>query len=162
MTTTAPISHLEDGLKLESENKVDLWEIRLRGIPTRFRFWNGVTRSWMGNSYEGLACQLQGEGRSSEGQESRPSLSVVNPDKIFGPFAAEGYFDLAEIIRKRVLRPHFEGNVNLFEQRVWIVARPSAVRGQSLTLELRSPLDMPSMKTPRRTFSPPEFPFVVI
>lgn len=162
MTTNAPVSHLEDALKLESEGKVDLWEIRLRGTPTRFRFHNGPTRTWMGLTYEGLACQLQGEGRAAEGQESRPNLTVINPSKIFGPFAAAGHFDLAEIIRKRVLRQHFEGNVNQFEQRVWIVARPGAVTSQRMTLELRSPLDMPSWKTPRRTFSPPEFPFVVI
>src|SRR5690606_30808592 len=110
----------------------------------------------------GLPCQLSGEARNSEGQQSRPSLTVVNPEKVFGVFAAAGYFDLAEIIRKRVLQAHFVGNVNEYEQRVWIVARPSSVTAQTMSLELRSPLDMPSHKTPARTFSPPEFPFVTI
>lgn len=162
MSTNAPVSHLEDALKLESEAKIDLFEIRLRGIPTIFRFWNGVTRTWRSDVYEGLACQLSGEGSDSEGQSARPSLTVVNPEKIFGPFAAEGYFDLAEVIRRRVLQPHFVGNVNEFQQRVWIVGRVSGVTSQGLQLELRSPTDMPAWKTPRRTFSPPEFPFVTI
>lgn len=162
MSINAPVSHLEDALKLESDAKIDLFEIRLRGTPTIFRFWNGVTRDWQGDTYEGLATQLQGEGTSSEGQNSRPNLMVVNPEKIFGPFAAEGYFDLAEVIRRRLLQPHFVGDVNQFEQRVWIVGRVAAVTSQTLQLELRSPTDMPAWKTPRRTFSPPEFPFVVI
>lgn len=160
MTTNAPVSHLQDALLLEADAKVDLWEIRLRAVPTIFRFWNGVARSWQGNDYEGLASQLSGESLSSEGQVSRPQLTAVNPDKIFGPFAAEGLFDLAEVIRKRVLQTHFINNVNQFEQRVWICGRPISVTSQVIQLELRSPTDMPAWKTPRRTFSPPEFPFI--
>lgn len=162
MSVNAPVSHLEDALKMESEAKLDLFELRLRGIPTVFRFWNGVTRPWQDDVYEGLACQLVGEGSSSENQNARPTLTVVNPDKIFGPFAAEGYFDLAEVIRRRVLQPHFIGDVNQFEQRIWIVGRPSGVTSQVLNLELRSVTDMPNRKTPSRTFSPPEFPFVTV
>ena len=162
MSVNAPVSHLEDALKLESDAKIDLYELRLRGSPTILRFWNGVTRTWQGDIYEGLACALTGEGSPSADQNSRPTLTVVNPDKIFGVFAAEGYLDLAEIVRRRVLQPHFVEDVNLFEQRVWIVARPSQVTSQSMSLELRSTTDMPAWKTPRRTFSPPEFPFVVL
>ena len=162
MTTNAPVSHLQDALELESDAKIDLFEIRMRGIPTVFHFWNGVTRTWQGKPYEGLPCQIAGEGSTSEGQRSRPTLTVVNPEKIFGSFAAEGYFDLAEVTRKRVLQRHFVEDVNQFEQRIWICARPSGVTSQGLQLELRSTTDMPAWKTPRRTFSPPEYPFVTV
>lgn len=162
MTTNAPVSHLQDALELDGEAKIDLFEVRLRGVPTIFRFWNGVTRSWQDRVYEGLACQMAGEGSSTEDQNARPTLTVVNPEMIFGPFAAEGYFDLAEVVRKRVLQPHFIGNVNQFEQRIWICARPAGVTAQGMQLDLRSTTDMPAWKTPRRTFSPPEFPFVSI
>lgn len=161
MTTNAPVEQLVDALQLEGDAKCDLWEVRLRGIPTIFRFWNGAERTWQDNVYEGLACQLTGEGNSVENQNSRPTLTVVNPEKIFGAFAAAGYFDLAEVIRRRVLQTHFVGDQNLFQQRVWIVGRPSLVTSQVMQLELRSPTDMPAWKTPRRTFSPPEFPFVM-
>lgn len=160
MSTNAPLSHLQDALQMEGSAKLDLWEIRLRTVSTIFRFWNGKSRMWQGNLYEGLACQVTGESLTSEGQNSRPTLTAVNPNKVFGPFAAEGLFDLAEVIRKRVLQPHMINNVNQFEQRVWIVGRPSQVSSQMIQLELRSPTDMPAWKTPRRTFSPPEFPFI--
>lgn len=162
MSTNAPVSHLQDALTLQGDYPCDLWEIRLKGIATVFRFWNGLTRTWQGQPYEGLACQLSGEGADSEGQNARPTLTAVNPGKVFGPFAAEGYFDLAEVIRKRVLQTHLIGNVNQFQQRTWICGRPSGVTSQVIQLELRSCTDMPAWKTPRRTFSPPEFPFVVI
>ncbi len=158
----APVSHLQDALELEGDAKLDLWELRLKTVPTIFRFWNGAERTWRGNLYQGLACQLQGEASGTEGQNNRPTLTVTNPAKIFGAFAAEGYFDLAEIIRRRVLQRHFIADVNEFQQRVWIVGRVPGVTAQVLQLELRSPLDMPAWKTPRRVFSPPEFPFIVL
>lgn len=162
MTTNAPVEQLQDALSLEGDYPCDLWEIRLKNTPVIYRFWNGATRTWQDNVYEGLASQVSGEGSSVENQYARPTLTVVNPAKIFGPFAAAGYFDLAEVIRKRVLQTHFVNDQNLFRQRVWICARPSLVTSQVLQLELRSPTDMPAWKTPRRTYSPPEFPFVVI
>lgn len=146
---------------MEGDAKLDLWEIRLKTVPTIFRFWNGKSLTWQGNLYEGMACQLSGESNPSEGQTSRPILTAVNPENIFGPFAGDGLFDLAEVIRKRVLQTHIISNTNLFEQRVWICGRPSGVSDQLIQLELRSPTDMPAWKTPRRTYSPPDFPFIV-
>ncbi len=162
MTTNAPVEQLQDALQLTSDAQIDLWEVRLRTVPTIVRFWNGVSRSWQGNLWEGLANQLTGESAGTENQAARPTLTVMNPEMIFGPFASEGYFDLCEVIRKRVLQTHFVNDVNLYEQRVWICGRPALVTNQLLSLELRSPTDMPNWRTPRRTFSPPEFPFVVI
>lgn len=162
MATNAPVEHLEEALKLEADASIDLWEVRLRGVPLQYCFWNGPTRTWQGKTYEGLPCQLQGEVRSTDGQNARPTLMVHNPAKIFGVFAAEGYFDLAEFVRKRVLQQHFLADVALHEQRVWICARPSGVTNGMLQLELRSPTDMPMWKTPRRTFSPPAYPFVTL
>lgn len=152
---SAPVEHLQEALKLEADAYVDLWEIRLRSTPTIARFRNGSACTWQDMDFEGLACQLQGEGQSTEGQHARPTLTVANPEKIFGPFAAAGYFDLAEVIRRRVLQQHLQNDVNIFQQRVWICGRPVNVTPQTLTLELRSPTDIPLWKTPRRTYSPP-------
>ena len=158
----APPSHVAESLKMEADSTVDLWEVHLRGVSTIIRFWNGPDRVWQGNTYNGLACQLQGEETSTDGKYNRPTLTVVNPLKIFGSFAALGYFDLAEVIRRRVLQNDFIANNNVYDQRVWIAGRVLAVMAQVLTVELRSTTDMPTWTTPRRTFSPPEFPFVVI
>lgn len=162
LVANAPIEHLQDALKLEGDGKVSLWEVRLKTSPvTIYRFWNGPTRTWQGVTYEGLACQLSGDSRE-EGRSSRPTLTVQNPEKILGTFAADGYFDLAELIRKRVLQQHFLADVNLFEQRIWISARAATVGRGVLQLDLRSPTDMPPWKTPRRVYAPPTHPFVTL
>lgn len=160
--TTAPVSHVEESLKLEVDGYVDLYEVRLKTVPTIYRFHNGATRTWNGVTWEHIPCQLSGEAMSSEDQKNRPTLTVANPDNIFGAFAAAGYFDLCEVIRKRVLQQHFYSDAVIFEQRVWICGRPGTVNSKVLQLELRSPLDMPAWRTPRRTYSPPEFPFITI
>lgn len=159
---TAPIEHLQDALEMVGDAYIDLFEVRLRNLPYTARFWNGASRIWQGNTYDALPCQLTGESQSADGEKSRPILTVINPDNLLGLFAAPGYFDLAEVIRKRVLQTHFVNNVNIFEQRVWLVGRVASVRSNSLRLELRGPTDMPVWKTPRRQYTPPDFPFVTI
>lgn len=162
MSTNAPIEHIQESLKLNADGLIDLWEITLRVVNTTVYFVNGPSRTWQGHTYESLPCQLSGEAVSASDQNNRPTLSVINPEKIFAPFAAAGYFDLALVVRKRLLQDHYMNNVNIFQQRVWISGRPSSVTNQSIQLELRSPLDSPNFKTPVRKFSPPEFPFVVL
>lgn len=164
MTTNAPIEHIEDALLLQGDARPDLWEVTLKipGAPTVYRFWNGPQITWQSNVYDGMASQLQGEERSSDGQAARPTLTVMNPSNIFGPFASAGYFDLAVVVRKRLLQAHLEANVNLFQTNLWICGRPIQVSNQALSLELRSPLDIPVWLTPKRSYQPPEYPFVVL
>jgi len=158
---TAPVEHVEDSLKLTGDRRVDLWELRLKTSATIYRFWNGVTRTWQGQIWEGHACTLSAESRNSDGQQSRPVLTLINPTNIFGQLAAEGTFDMATLVRKRVLQDHFLNNINIAHQSVYITTRVVAVNDQALRLELRSPTDIPTFKTPRRTYDPPEYPFVV-
>lgn len=158
---TAPIEHIEDALKLEGDYRVDLWEVKLHNSNTYVRFWNGPTRTWQGKVWEGLACRLSSETKSAEGRRNRPTLTIVNPENLFGPMAAAGTFDLAQFTRRRLLQEHFDADVNIYEQTLYISSRVVAITDQVLQLELRSPLDFPPFKTPRRTFSPPEYPFVV-
>lgn len=160
--TDAPIEHLQDALAMDGDAVCDLYEVRFRNLETVVRFWNGVTRTWQGHDYEGLACQTTGEARSTDSKNNRPTLSVVNPGNFLGVYASQGIFDLAEVTRKRVLQTHLIGDANLFEQRVWLVGRVQSVTGSSIRLELRSPTDMPVWLTPRRRYQPPEYPFVVI
>lgn len=159
---TTPITHIDDSLKITGDHRIDLWEVQLKTEPVIYRFWNGVARTWQGQTWEGLSCTLSGEGRSAEGERSRPTLTVVNPDNIFGQLAADGYFDMATFIRRRVLQEHFMADVNIAQQNVYISTRVASVNDQVLRLELRFPTDLPTFKTPRRTYSPPEYPFVVL
>ena len=101
---TNPITHIDDSLEITGDHRIDLWEVQLKTEPVIYRFWNGVTRVWQGQTWEGLGCNLSGESQSAEGERSRPVLAVVNPENIFGQLAADGYFDMATLIRRRVLR----------------------------------------------------------
>lgn len=160
--SNAPLSHVEDALQLTGDHRVDLWQIQLRNNGAIYRFWNGKTSVWQGQTWDGLACNIGAESRSSDGQRSRPALTVINPDNLFGQMAADGLFDLATLTRKRVLQTHFQGDVNIFQQSIYITTRVMGLSDQGLQLELRYPTDMPPYKTPRRTYSPPQYPFVVI
>lgn len=157
---TTPVSHLQQSLGLEANELTKLWEIRLRTVPVRVYFRAGPTVTWQGHTYEQIGCVLKGEGDYATEQNARPTLGLQNPDKIFGPAAAQGHFDLATVIRKEVLPVHLANNSNIFRQRVWFVSRPSGVHGHSLQLELCGPTDFPNFQIPPRFFSAPEFPFV--
>lgn len=161
MTTTAPVSHIEEALKLEADAAIDLFTITLRG-GTILRFRNGPSITWQGHLYEGLASELSGEGLSAEDEKNRPTLTVLNPEKLFGSFAAEGLLDLALVVRRRVMQRHLLDDVGLSQQRIWILGRIVLVNSQVIRVELRSPLDMPAWKTPNSFYMPPEYPFVVI
>lgn len=157
---TSPIEHRHEALKLEdADGFVNLFTARLKGGAI-YRFWNGPTRTYRGDVYSGLACKITGEKRTTDGEVSRPLLSIANPENAFSGFAAVGFFDMAEVVRHRLLQEHFEANVNIWEQKVWIATRVASIKNQILTLELRSPLDLPNFMVPARTYNPPEFPAV--
>lgn len=159
--TTAPVTHIEESLKLSADAVIALWEVQLKGVSTIVRFKDGPTATWQSNTYESMGCMISGESASSEGQNSRPILTVINPENIFGAFAAAGYFDLATVIRKEVLQADLLADANVFQQRVWIIGRPTSVKNPAMQLELRSPIDIPGFTVPNRFYMPPEFPFVV-
>ena len=161
MTTTAPVSHIEEALKLEADAPIDLFTVTLRG-GTIIRFRNGASVTWQGHLYEGLACEMSGEGLSADDEKNRPALTVLNPDKIFGSFAAEGLLDMAIVVRRRVMQQHLLADTGLSQQRIWLLGRITLVTSQVIRVELRSPIDMPAWKTPNSFYMPPEYPFVVL
>jgi lambda family phage minor tail protein L len=160
---STPTSHVAEAQKLEVDAFVDLFSVAFHNTSSIYRFRNGASITWQGQVYEELACQLSGEQRNADGTNTRPKLNVVNPQKVLGSFAAEGYFDLALVTRYRLLQQDLLNNVNIFQKRVWIVGKVNAVTSQTLELELRDTTDNPAWKTPRRTYSPSEgYPFVSV
>lgn len=160
---TTPLTHLEESQKLTADAPIDLYEVTLKHTPVVFRFKNNNTVIWRGNEYEGMACRLQGDTRLADGEESRASLTVLNPFGIFNIPAIAGDLDLATVVRKRVLLGHLESNANIFEQRMWYVGRISElISGQSITLELRNMTEGASYQIPVRMYIPPEFPMVTL
>lgn len=158
--TQAPVEHREDALKLEdADHIVQLFRVRLK-TGTTYRFWNGPTRTYRGQLFNGMACQMTGDKKTSDNEVSRPLLSIANPENAFSGFAAAGLFDMAEVVRWELLQDHFLNDVNIYDQRVWISTRVVSIKNQILTVELRSPLDLPNFKVPSRVYAPPEFPAV--
>lgn len=159
--TTAPTTHVTEALKLSADAIVALWEVRLKGVSTIVRFRDGPTVTWQGHTYDSMACMISGESANSDGQNARPTLTVINPQNVFGPFASAGYFDLATVIRKEVLQADLLANANIYQQRIWIIGRPTSVKNPSMQFELRSSIDIPGFTVPNRYYTTPEFPFVV-
>ena len=153
------VEQVEDALKLTSSKEVSLWEITLRDGTKAF-LRNGPSVTWRGNDYEGLPIMLSGEEDSADDKTARPSLRVFNPKKIFGPWAHQGRFELATVIRRRVLQEHLTVNANIFTRRVWIIGQIQSCTSRSLDVQLRSPIDSPNLNTPTRMYAPPDFPTV--
>lgn len=152
-------TQIEDALKLTSDKEVTLWEIILRD-NTRAYLRNGPTVTWRSNEYEGLPIMLSGEEDTADDRSARPSLRIFNPKKIFGPWAHEGRFELATVIRRRVLQQHLLNNDNIFKKRVWVIGQIQSCTSRSLDVQLRSPIDTPNLNTPTRMYAPPDFPTV--
>lgn len=160
---TTPESHVSEAHKLTADGLVDLFEITLQTVPVVLRYKNENSVTWQGNLYEGIAIRLAGDRRSADEEEARPTLTMMNPIGIFNPYVRAGYFDLATVVRKRVLRQHLEADVNLYEQRMWFVSRPrELIANQGLTLEMRNMSEGPNFFLPVRQFIPPEFPSVTL
>lgn len=158
---SVPQSHAEEALKLTADAEVDLFELNIPQTSAVFRFKNNDTVEWQGHVWEGIACQMGGESYSADGQEARPTISVVNPEGIFNEPVMDKLLYRAVLTRKRVLRQHLDANVNIFVQRMWFVERPKElISGQLVSLELRSMVEGPNFQIPARMYIPPEFPTV--
>lgn len=158
---TIPDSHLEEAQKLEADGIARLWKIELKtGSVSYFRYGESVT--WQDDEYEFLAYSFTGEGKFSNDEVARPKMTVVNPAKIFGPFAEQGYFDLAKVTRYEVLHSDLDSDVNVFRPRKWVIGKVESVTEQSITFEFRDLTDIPNFQFPPRSFTPPEFPSVSI
>lgn len=160
--TTIPVEDAYESTSLVGEDYAQLYEVILTGNQGTLRFWDGPEKTYQGYLYESLACLLQGEERSATEKESRPTLVVLNPGNIFAPYVLEGYLDGATVIRKRVRKHHFVEDINIFQRRIWRVARVADLdlEGQKIAVELRDPSDGPNFLIPARMYLPPEFPSV--
>ena len=163
MTTSAPVSHLEEAQKLTADALIDLYTVTLKNVAAVFRFKNDDTRTWQGLTFEGMASKITGDDRSADGEESRPILQIMNPLGIFNRFAVRGQLDQAIVRRQRVLLKHLDSNANIFEQRMWYVGRiRELISGQSVSFELRNMTEGANFQIPVRQFMPPAFPMVTL
>ena len=155
---SAPGEHIEESLKFEAEPEIELFKLVLRG-GSIFYFRNGATVTWQGDEWEQCPCQLSGEEPASGDQDNRPTFVVFNNENLFGPIAMTGAFDLAILYRYKVLQNNLNDDINVYERKLWLVS-PRSVSNRYMSCELRSPLDVPNIRTPNRIYAPPEFPVV--
>lgn len=164
MPVNAPSSHLTEATKMVADAAIDLFECRLKTTPaTIVYFYDGPPVVWQGKTFDQVAVRLDGDKRAAEGAEARPTLTVINPLGVFNQFAFDGVFDYATVIRYRVLKSDLNANLNVFQRRMWYVARVQQVlANQGLTLELRNMSEGANFMIPVRMFMPPEFPLVTL
>ncbi len=150
-----------DSYSLTPDGIVDLFRITLRtGAFLHLKLNDTVT--WQGDVYESCPIQLTGVSRSSDGQANRPSLTIANPDNILSPFIINGYLDRAFVTRKSVLYQNMLNNLNICDERLWVISRCTLLTNQLATFELRDVIDGPNYRCPVRLYLPPDFPFVTL
>lgn len=165
-----PAPHVDESLKLTADAEVQLWEISLKNVPSggtaviRFRDGPmGYTTTWSNRVFDHMAVTMSGEGKSAEGERSRPTLRLLNPLGLFNTPAFNSQFDGALITRFIVLRQHLEANMPISNTEMWFISRPKElISGQTISFELRSLSDGPDQLIPARMYIPPDFPFVTI
>lgn len=158
---TAPATHVAEAYKKDMDRPVQLFEITLKLTPTVLRFRNGPQITWQGNTYVEWPCNFAGDAQKTDGEASRPVLTIANPDGILSQYAEQGEFDLAIVVMKEVLQEHLLTNVNIKRQRTWFISKPLNVSRATISLQCHQTTDIPNYDVPGRFFSPPEFPFVV-
>lgn len=158
---TLPIEHIAEAYKKEMDHIVQLFEITLKITPTVIRIRNGPTITWQGNEYSEWPCQFVGDGQKTDGEASRPVLTIANPEGVFTPNAEQGDFDLATLVVKEVHQDHLLANLNIKRQRTWFISKPIDVTRVLISLQCHTTTDVPNFDVPPRFFAPPEFPFLV-
>lgn len=154
-----PAEQIVDAHKLTNDGVVFLYKIQpVTGGVVYVKADDQVT--WQGNTYEGTAIQLSETSRNSDGELSRPTLTIANPLAVYSALVAAGTLDNAVITEKRVLRAHILSNSNIFSVRTWRVRRCPELNKIRVVLELRDSLDGQQFLLPGRMFIPPEFPSV--
>lgn len=162
---SAPVEHIQEGVKLTADALVDLYEITLVGAPspTVICITNGEECVWQGKLYEAHPCKITSISRSTDSERPRPTFSVFNPFGLINAYAFQGYFDGARVIRRRVLRQHIVSNTALSDNQFWYISKvKELLAGQSASFELRMLSDGPEHQIPARMYVPPAFPFVTI
>ncbi|MBN9551301.1 MAG: hypothetical protein J0H31_21150, partial [Alphaproteobacteria bacterium] len=122
-----PLELMQDAQKLTADGYVNLYEIQLKTEPVILRLTDSVGRKWRGQDWEMFGVQISGEKRSADGEETRPQLQFINPEGVFSTLVRQRLLDRATVIRYRLLREHYEGDVQIYQRRMWWLSRISNV-----------------------------------
>lgn len=161
MIDNIPESHVIDSYDLNSKGYRDLFQLQLSGeenVIVLLTAENQIT--YLGNTYESLPCSLSESAQNSTGEQSRPKLTIANPDGMFSLFIQKGYMDGCVVTRYRVLLPDLQNDIASFQKSTWTVSQTVGLNKTLASFELRSSLDGVNYLLPARSFYPPAFPHV--
>jgi phage-related protein len=160
--TAVPQSHIDDAHSPVAAGIVELFHVILNDGSNLYLKPNN-TVTWCGNTYEGIGIQISGVMSGSDATNiSRPSLVVANALGAFSSFVVQGKLNRAQVMRYRVLDTDIATNNFIFVRQSWKVWRVMSMNKTSITMELRSQLDLPALTVPARQFLPPDFPSVTL
>lgn len=152
----------ENAVELTAEGIVHLYRLVLRQGNGILYFTPDSIRTWQGNDYDAVPCELSGVGVYADEKSARPRFTMQNPDGAFTGIISQGSLENARLTRFRLLRAHAEQDLDIAWAQTWRVARVSSLNKYMLSLELRDMADRANFVIPSRTFSPPEFPAVTL
>lgn len=161
MSTDLPISQRFDAFELESKGLREFYKIEFLDANETVLYLtphNEVV--WLGHKWEFLPCKIAGNAKNSNGEVSRPKLSIVNPQGRWSQAIETGLSDGAMITMYRTLLSDMEAGVAAYSKAVWIMSKVVSLTKDLAVFELRSTLDGASYQLPARSFYPPDFPTV--
>lgn len=155
--------HIRESQSLQMDGYVHL--LHLRAFPRGSAEVNvylsvDIERVWKGVTFEAVPWHIPDTSQSSDGELSRPVLTIFNAEGLFTRYALGKYLDNAEVTRYSILSQHFDAGVDSYIRGVWRVSSILSATKQLIAAQLRGPLDGPTVRMPARRFISPEFPQV--
>lgn len=162
MRENIPAEIRQSVYELSPEALVTLYRLRIPDLlgDVMIYFTPQQEVTWLGTVYDSVPCTLSGVFQNSDGEMSRPRLTIANPSGVFSSYVQDGKLDGAEISQYQVRCSDVINNIDVKITRLWRIARVAALNRQLITLELRNILDGHDFVLPPRVFAPPEFPHV--
>ncbi len=117
-------------------------------------------KTWQGDLYDTVPCNLASVSLNADGEVSRPKFTIANPQGLFSSHVQKGNLDGAILTQIRILKADLDADLDVKMISKWRVSRIPSMNKRALVMELRTILDGHLFKVPSRVFIPPEFPHV--
>lgn len=156
-----PESHKLENEKLNGWGYVELFEIKLRDDSFLY-FKNFDTVTWQNKTWKGIPISFEGYASASSDSYSRPTLSIASFNGLYMKAAKSGLFIRASVSRYKVLYNDLLKNKNIYQKKTWLIWNITSLTRDTISFEVRNPMDGVNYDLPARTYCPPEFPAVTL
>jgi phage-related protein len=157
--TDFPAEQIVEAQQPVGEAYIDLFEIALiNGGHIYVKANNSAT--WQGHTYDKLACKLTGVETTADQKDNKPKFQAANPGNMFSALVAAGVLEKSLVYRRRVLKPHLDADLPIYQQRTWYIRRVAQCDDTGIVVELSDLSEGPIHLVPARRYEPPAFPVV--